>query len=334
MAMTFIAGRSPSLSCCHLRCRRCAASTADPLHWRVLLLLGVLGVGSRIAHADQGFVRLTLANGVILNSFAPVMIIALSWLFLRRRLSNVQLAGVMVSLAGVLTILAQGSLAQLLAFRLNLGDIFVIGSMLLWSLYTICLRWRPPGLEAGIPVRHARVGAAAVLPFISARRCWTDRSNGRGKSSSRCSVGLFSLHRIYFLESRRRSGGGERCRPVRASHAGVRHHPRVALLGERRLPRCWYCAHLTGIYVTSRTAVPPVLAPDWVNRLPPRSGSIRDSRRGLAVVWRPYRSSKLRCRPGRHTRRIHPIKQRLDAGFSGRCRFLSGMNVDSLTLMS
>src|SRR2546428_828385 len=80
----------------------------------------------------------TATNGVILNSFIPVMIIALSWLFLSQRLSSAQLAGVMVSLGGVLTILAQGSLEQLVAFRLNLGDIFVIASMLLWSLYTIC----------------------------------------------------------------------------------------------------------------------------------------------------------------------------------------------------
>ena len=94
------------------------------------------------------------------------MIIALSWLFLRQRLSNVQLAGVMVSLAGVLTILAQGSLAQLLAFRLNLGDIFVILSMLLWSLYTICLRWRPPGLHTlAFLFVIACVGTTAVLPF-------------------------------------------------------------------------------------------------------------------------------------------------------------------------
>ena len=136
------------------------------VHWRVLLLLGVLGVGAHNALAYLGLNYTTATNGVILNSFAPVMIIALSWLFLRRRLSNVQLAGVMVSLAGVLTILAQGSLAQLLAFRLNLGDIFVILSMLLWSLYTICLRWRPPGLHTlAFLFVIACVGTTAILPF-------------------------------------------------------------------------------------------------------------------------------------------------------------------------
>jgi len=116
-------------------------------HWRILLLLGVLGVGSHNALAYLGLNYTTATNGVILNSFIPVMIIALSRLFLGQRLSNLQLCGVAVSLAGVLTILAQGSLEQLIAFRLNPGDLFVIASMLLWSLYTICLRWRPARFE-------------------------------------------------------------------------------------------------------------------------------------------------------------------------------------------
>src|SRR2546429_519460 len=135
-------------------------------HWKAMLLLGAIGIGSHNALAYLGLNYTTATNGVILNSFIPVMIVALSWIFLRQRLSNVQLAGVMVSLAGVLTILAQGSPTQLLAFRLNLGDIFVILSMLLWSLYTICLRWRPPGLHTlAFLFVIACVGTTTILPF-------------------------------------------------------------------------------------------------------------------------------------------------------------------------
>src|SRR5262249_12732451 len=133
---------------------------------RVLALLGVLGVGSHNALAYIALNYTTATNGVILNSFIPVMIIALSWLFLRQRLSNLQLAGVCVSLAGVLTILSQGSVNPLISFRLNPGDIVVMFSMLLWSLYTICLRWRPPGLHMlAFLFVIACVGDLAVLPF-------------------------------------------------------------------------------------------------------------------------------------------------------------------------
>src|SRR5207302_4832154 len=95
-------------------------------HWRVLLLLGVLGVGSHNALAYLGLNYTTVTNGVILNSFIPVMIVAFSWIFLRERLSALQLTGVAISLSGVLTILSGGSLAALAAFRLNGGDLLVV----------------------------------------------------------------------------------------------------------------------------------------------------------------------------------------------------------------
>jgi drug/metabolite transporter (DMT)-like permease len=116
-------------------------------NWKVLALLGSIGIGTHNALAYLGLNYTTATNGVILNSFIPVMIVAFSWLFLRERLTAMQLAGVGVSLAGVLAILSGGSLASLAAFRLNGGDVLIILSMAMWSAYTIGLRWRPAGLH-------------------------------------------------------------------------------------------------------------------------------------------------------------------------------------------
>ncbi|NDP41280.1 MAG: DMT family transporter [Aromatoleum sp.] len=137
-------------------------------HWKPMLLLGVIGVGTHNALAYLGLNYTTATNGVILNSFIPVMIITLSWIFLRERLTTPQSMGVAVSLAGVLTILSGGSLAALIAFRLNGGDLLVILSMAMWSIYTICLRWRPPGLHmlTFLFVLMA-VGDLAVLPLFA-----------------------------------------------------------------------------------------------------------------------------------------------------------------------
>ncbi len=136
-------------------------------HWKTMLFLGVVGVGSHNALAYAGLNYTTATNGVILNSFIPVMIIALSRIFLRERLTGVQLAGVAVSLAGVLAILSQGSTAVLASLRLNVGDLLVILSMAVWAVYTICLRWRPPGLSMlTFLFALACVGDLAVLPLF------------------------------------------------------------------------------------------------------------------------------------------------------------------------
>lgn len=136
-------------------------------NWKTMIFLGAIGVGTHNALAYIGLNFTTATNGVILNSFIPVMIIALSWVFLGERLSGVQLMGVMVSLAGVLTILSQGSLAALASLKLNIGDIFVILSMMMWSIYTICLKWRPAGLHMlTFLFVLACVGDLCVLPLF------------------------------------------------------------------------------------------------------------------------------------------------------------------------
>jgi drug/metabolite transporter (DMT)-like permease len=116
-------------------------------HWKPMLLLGGIGVGAHNALAYLGLNYTTATNGLILNSFIPVMIITMSWIFLRERLSLLQLAGVGLSLTGVLAILSQGSVEVLTSLRMNAGDLLVILSMAMWAAFTIGLRWRPPGLH-------------------------------------------------------------------------------------------------------------------------------------------------------------------------------------------
>jgi drug/metabolite transporter (DMT)-like permease len=135
-------------------------------HWKTMLGLGAVGIGTHNALAYLGLNYTTATNGVILNSFIPVMIVAIAWIFLRERLTPLQMIGMAVSLGGVLTILSQGSLEVLAAFRLNGGDLLVILSMLMWSVYTIALRWRPPGLSTlSFLFALAVVGDLCVLPL-------------------------------------------------------------------------------------------------------------------------------------------------------------------------
>ena len=135
-------------------------------HWRALLGLGAIGIGTHNALAYLGLNYTTATNGVILNSFIPVMIVTFAWIFLRERLKPWQVAGIAISLAGVLAILSQGSLATLVAFRLNAGDLLVILSMAMWASYTIALRWRPQGLHPlSFLFTIAVIGDLCVLPL-------------------------------------------------------------------------------------------------------------------------------------------------------------------------
>ncbi len=234
-------------------------------HARVLFLLGIFGVGTHNALTYLGLNYTTAINGVMLNSFIPVMIIALSWIVLRQRLSALQLLGVGVSLCGVLAILSGGSLAKLASLSLNRGDVLVIGAMLMWSLYTIGLRWRPAGLHMlTFLFVIACVGDAAVLPLYLAEMAFGAQPVFSWLNlAALFAVGLFSSVLAYIFWNR----GVEQ---VGANVAGLFVHLMPVfgtvlawlVLGERLHPFhvVGMALILTGIYVTSRWAAPPVPA--------------------------------------------------------------------------
>jgi len=125
-------------------------------------------VGTHNAISYLGLNYTTATNALILNSFIPVMVITISWIFLREKLTPLQLAGVAVSLAGVMMILTRGDIGALTSFKLNGGDLLLILAMLMWSVYTIGLRWQPAGLHMLTFLFVLMViGDLAVLPLFA-----------------------------------------------------------------------------------------------------------------------------------------------------------------------
>lgn len=172
-------------------------------HAGVVVALGAIGIAGQNALAYLGLNYTTVTNGVILNSFTPLMIVALAWT-LGERPSAVQLAGMVVSLTGVLAILSHGSLAALLAVELNGGDLIIIASMAMWAVYTILLRRRPAGVHPlGLLLVLSVVGVLVMLPFwgvesaLGRRVVWS-----AGAIGAIVSIGLFSSVLAYVFWNR------------------------------------------------------------------------------------------------------------------------------------
>lgn len=115
--------------------------------WRIVLLLAVLGVGLFQILAYWGLRSTTATNGALLNSSIPMLVVILSVLFFGLRLTWTMAAGVLLSLAGVITIIIRGDADVLIGLRFNRGDMLILAAMMIWALYTIALRWRPANLN-------------------------------------------------------------------------------------------------------------------------------------------------------------------------------------------
>ena len=136
--------------------------------WKVLVTLGILGVGAFNTLSYTGLKYTPATNGVLLNSVIPILVIAISVAFLREPLRAAQAAGVVTSLAGVLTIVARGDADALVHLKLNPGDLWVLGAMLAWAVYTVLLRWRPRELSsAAFTGSLIAIGVVFLLPIFA-----------------------------------------------------------------------------------------------------------------------------------------------------------------------
>ena len=115
-------------------------------HWRILLLLAVTGVAVFHALVYLGLRTTTAVNAVLLNSSMPMFMLACSWLIEREHASVRQVAGMLISLAGILVILARGDPSTLQQLELHIGDFWILLAMPFWGVYSVLLKRRPPEL--------------------------------------------------------------------------------------------------------------------------------------------------------------------------------------------
>lgn len=134
--------------------------------WRPVLFLGALGVGGYNTFAYIALQYTTATNATLLNSFIPIATIALAFLLFGKRLGRLEAAGVLVSLAGVVTIVSRGSLDTLLGLSLNAGDLWMLLAVLTWGLYTVGLQWRPQGVDPMLMLAAMTMVGLAILAPI------------------------------------------------------------------------------------------------------------------------------------------------------------------------
>ena len=119
-------------------------------HWRRFLLLGLLGVGCYNALQYLALTTSTALNVTLVASSTPVWMLLIGALGFGQRVTLRQLAGAVLSIAGVLVVLARGDWAELFEVRLVPGDLYVLLATLGWAVYSWLLvrPGDPPAIRA------------------------------------------------------------------------------------------------------------------------------------------------------------------------------------------
>lgn len=107
-------------------------------------------------------------NITLVNTCLPLVAFVASGVLLREWPGRRAWAGLLLAATGLVYLLAQGSLARLLALEFRLGDLTMLLAISLWALYTVLLRrWRaylelPPMLLLAALIV---LGLPPLLPF-------------------------------------------------------------------------------------------------------------------------------------------------------------------------
>jgi drug/metabolite transporter (DMT)-like permease len=138
-------------------------------HWRLLVLLALLGVTGYNTLLYIGLQDTTATNALLLSSGTPVLIVVLSFVVLGQRARATALVGLALSLAGVWLIVSAGEPHRLLDIGLGAGDAWVLATTLVWGLYSVFLRLRPAELD---PVGFLTALVVLGLPPIAGLYAW------------------------------------------------------------------------------------------------------------------------------------------------------------------
>ena len=104
--------------------------------WKRFSLLGLLGVGCYNALQYLALQTSTPLNVTLVASSIPVWMLLVGGVCFGQRVSRRQIAGALLSIAGVLVVLSRGDWAMLAQVRLTPGDIYVLLATLAWAFYS------------------------------------------------------------------------------------------------------------------------------------------------------------------------------------------------------
>jgi drug/metabolite transporter (DMT)-like permease len=114
----------------------------------MIILLGTLGIAGFNTFLYIGLQTTTATNGLLINSSIPIMIIVLSAIILKTRITRIQTFGIFLSTLGVIFLILKGSFENIMTLEFANGDFWILAACVIWALYSVLLKYKPKELNA------------------------------------------------------------------------------------------------------------------------------------------------------------------------------------------
>lgn len=131
-----------------------------------LAAMGVLGYTAFNALFYLAAYSTTAVNIGIIQGAIPVFVLVGAFLAYGTRVTRLQIAGVLVTLAGVVTVASGGSLETLLGLTFRPGDLMMVLACLFYGGYAVGLRRRPQTSALSLFAVMAGAAFLASIPLV------------------------------------------------------------------------------------------------------------------------------------------------------------------------
>jgi drug/metabolite transporter (DMT)-like permease len=131
----------------------------------LMLLLSAIGFAYNNAISYWALQYTQALNALLIQSSGPLFVALWSLVLFGVRLTGAQLAGITISLAGVLTIILHGDFSALAGIAFNKGDVMFASSLVSFGLYSALIPRRPVTHQLSLIAFTTGCGALLLVPF-------------------------------------------------------------------------------------------------------------------------------------------------------------------------
>lgn len=144
-------------------------------HWKLVTAFGATSIAGFNTMLYLALEHTTVVQATLISAILPALVIASARVFLGQPITARQVAGVLISFAGVAVIVARGDPQVLFALVLNRGDLWMLIAVCFWAAQTLLLRFIPKGVDlVAFQIAAFVAGLVVALPFYI-HETWSGR---------------------------------------------------------------------------------------------------------------------------------------------------------------
>ena len=116
-------------------------------NWKIIIFFSILSVSIFNTSMNIALTTSSVISTSLMPAFAPSMIIVLSFFIFNSKISSLQFIGIIISFIGFINIIIRGNILNLSSLNFVVGDIWMLGCVSCWALYSSLIRKIPKEID-------------------------------------------------------------------------------------------------------------------------------------------------------------------------------------------